>query len=157
MVKKLQERLKKCFKNEKGFTLIELIVVIAILGILAMLIMPNVLGFQDNAVEAVAKQQFKVLDSAYMAKRALGTDLKNIQNIDATAENATTLTAVLGTSVRGIRAKTVTPNGDRLSSAVITVKEKTYTCTAAADGTVSAVEVTTGTTPATTPATTPKS
>lgn len=37
------------FKNKKGFTLIELIVVIAILGILALIAIPRLAGFQETS------------------------------------------------------------------------------------------------------------
>ncbi len=42
--------------NKKGFTLIELVVVIAILAILAAIAVPQLLGFQDRAREQADKQ-----------------------------------------------------------------------------------------------------
>ncbi len=43
------QKMRKKLKCKKGFTLIELIVVIAILGILAMIAIPRLSGFQQDA------------------------------------------------------------------------------------------------------------
>lgn len=64
----LSKRFKK-LKNRKGFTLVELIVVIVIIGILAAILIPRLIGFTDkaNATQAVvwAKEVATAMDSYY--------------------------------------------------------------------------------------------
>lgn len=55
---------KKFIKNRKGFTLIELVVVVAILGVLAMLVVPNVINRIDEAKDAVLNANIKVINNA---------------------------------------------------------------------------------------------
>ena len=52
-------------KNQKGFTLIELIVVIAILGILAAIAIPRLAGFTDRANKSAAVAEAKTILTAY--------------------------------------------------------------------------------------------
>ena len=51
-------------KNEAGFTLIELMVVVVIIGILAGLIVPRIMGSDEKAREAKAKMQIESLETA---------------------------------------------------------------------------------------------
>jgi len=51
-------------KNQKGFTLIEIMVVIIILGMLAGLVLPRIMGQEEKAKIAVAKTQMKSLEGA---------------------------------------------------------------------------------------------
>lgn len=51
-------------KNKKGFTLVELIVVIAILGILSLFLVPSFMGYADDAKKQVAESNTRTAWSA---------------------------------------------------------------------------------------------
>lgn len=74
---KLLNRTKK-MKNRKGFTLIELIVVIVIIGILAAILIPRLTGFTDKAekTQAVvwAKEVATAMDANYAESNVWPTD-----------------------------------------------------------------------------------
>lgn len=72
----LKERFKKT-KNEKGFTLVELIVVLVILAILAAILVPALLGYIDKAKEKQYVLNAKSVLTAAQAclSEAYGTDL----------------------------------------------------------------------------------
>lgn len=59
MLKRLRRK-----QDERGFTLIELMVVIVILGILAGLIIPRIMGRPDEARRAKARMQIESLETA---------------------------------------------------------------------------------------------
>ena len=74
-------------KNNKGFTLVELIVVLVILAILAAILVPALLGWIDKARE---KQVTTNAEAAYVAAQALATEAYG--KGDSTAPTAATLT-----------------------------------------------------------------
>ncbi|MCY6959301.1 type II secretion system protein [Clostridium brassicae] len=81
---------RRISKKKKGFTLIELIIVIAILGILAFIVVPNFKGHKDDAKDSADQTNGKIIaDAAAMAitkdtiefkdKKYVGTKGENIQ------------------------------------------------------------------------------
>ena len=98
-VQKMEIFMRKMRRNEKGFTLIELMVVIVILGILAGLIVPRIMGRPDEARQAKARIQLESLETALkLYKLDNGNYPSTEQGLNALVEQPT-----VGTSVKNWR------------------------------------------------------
>jgi len=79
--------MKNFIKNQKGFTLVELVVVIAILGILAGLAIPRFMSATETARGAKTVADLRTLESAavmYYAKTGVVPTKDNLENGNAT-------------------------------------------------------------------------
>jgi type IV pilus assembly protein PilA len=68
--------IKKFYHNDKAFTLVELLIVVAILGVLAAVVLPNVIGLAGSGQTEAAKAEFVTIQTALdtmMAKTHITT------------------------------------------------------------------------------------
>ena len=80
-------------RNDKGFTLVELIVVLVILAILAAILVPALLGYIDKARE---KQLTTNAEAAYVAAQAIMTEQYGLNAKAASAKAKVTPSAIKG-------------------------------------------------------------
>ncbi len=116
-------------KSEKGFTLIELMIVVAIIGILAAIAIPNFLNLKDKATWGTAKANLDVMRSALAAYAA-----NNDSNQYPTSANYTSFTGA--NMLKDANLPTL-PTEAKLTTSGITYTAaspfETFTITAAAN------------------------
>jgi general secretion pathway protein G len=84
-------KLQKNYKKQSGFTLIEVIVVVVILGILASVVVPKVVNRTGQAQIVKAKQDIRALESALQLYRVDNFDYPTTdQGLQALAEKPST-------------------------------------------------------------------
>ncbi|WP_434510797.1 type II secretion system protein [Desulfitobacterium sp. AusDCA] len=85
-------------KNKKGFTLVELVVVIAIIGILATILVPRFVGFTDDARVNAARSEAKNIYSIETTNFAQTGSWVEPVVTDEGKSNATSVITTTGTT-----------------------------------------------------------
>ncbi|MEE0419415.1 MAG: type II secretion system protein [Lachnospiraceae bacterium] len=122
---RLLERFKKARENKKGFTLVELIVVIVILGILAAILVPSFIGYMNKANNSQAQIQAR---SLYLAGKTIAAEEKydlpktEIKNTDEDTGNKAKLTE-LAPDTDQIQSYTVTILGEKVNVTCTTKRD----------------------------------
>ena len=97
-------------KTNKGFTLVELVVVIAIIGVLAAILVPSMLTYVRKARLKTANGNAKTAYNA-LAEYAADAQIKGTPAATAVGSGATSVTAATTSGAQGVIKEVLTENG----------------------------------------------
>ena len=129
--------------DQRGFTLVELLAVMAIIGVLAAIVIPTVSGTRDAGQDAQAKQDISTIENAANEKFSNGQNLAQILS----TETATTTAQINSVSATSTPQVTSSRWAERFLTATVATTSATYlnefpTAGGLTDGTVVDVIVT---------------
>lgn len=135
--------LKQLKKNKKGFTLVELVVVIAILGILAAIAVPKLGASRQTAAKTVHEANIKVLTSAatmYIADKGVPST-ENVVWAPGGGTKSSEFTIDEETESKNMWANYLqewpkAPTGLKIEDSDVDINEKDYVVTIDTDGNI---------------------
>jgi type II secretion system protein G len=138
MLQKMRERMS----SEEGFTLVELLVVMLILGILAAIAIPSFFNQRDKAHDADAKAAVRTSQTAI---ETYATDNDGVYDGAAAGTTASNLNVIEPTlNQEGTRLSVVAASGKTYTVKDVSTTGSTFSISRAADGTTSLTCTTAG-------------
>ena len=124
--------MRKYLENKRGFTLIELMIVVAIVAILAAIAVPSYMRFQSKAKTAEATNNLAVIRAGEETYRAENDVYKDCAATPAAVPSGTSA-AWAGGGIADFAQIGFVPDGDVRYQYTVTVAGLTYTATAEGD------------------------